>query len=300
MSGCIALAKTKRTTQVKANHMEPRHLLAMKNPDQSSLFAIAEKLLDQQTPAALVMVVEALGSTPRNAGTQMIVTRDALFGTIGGGRLEWMVCEEARGLIEQQINNKTIESPLGPEIGQCCGGKVVLEISRLQQKHLVTLQISEDSQQEWTVQIHGAGHTGHALCRALALLPFKTEMVDCRAEALVDLPDAITKSHTPLPEASVKAATADTAFVIFTHDHQLDFLIAAEALKRGDATYVGMIGSKTKRAVFKNWLQENGYDPRLAEKLVSPIGNPSFKDKRPEIIAALVAAELIQLFSDRN
>lgn len=272
----------------------------MKNPVQSSLFAIAEKLLDQQKPAVLVSVVEALGSTPRDAGTQMLVTDNALYGTIGGGRLEWMVCEQARDLIERQVDNKTIEIPLGPEIGQCCGGKVVLEMSRLQPSHLAILQISKDSQQEWTVQIHGAGHTGRALCKALALLPIKTEMVDCRAEALVDLPDAITKSHTPLPEASVKTAPPNTAFVIFTHDHQLDFLIAAEALKRGDAAYVGMIGSKTKRAVFKSWLSENGYDPKLAEKLVSPIGNPRSKDKRPEIIAALVATELIQLFSNQS
>ena len=42
-------------------------------------------------------------------------------------------------------------------------------------------------------------------------------------------------------------------YVIVTHDHSLDFQLTAEALKRRDAGYVGMIGSKTKRASFLRW-----------------------------------------------
>ncbi len=49
-----------------------------------------------------------------------------------------------------------------------------------------------------------------------------------------------------------------SAFVVLTHEHALDFLISAEALQRDDAAYVGMIGSKTKRAGFKSWMVDNG------------------------------------------
>ena len=64
-------------------------------------------------------------------------------------------------------------------------------------------------------------------------------------------------------------------------------------MDRGDATYVGMIGSKTKRATFRNWLRrENGNDA-LIQKLTCPIGHPNVKDKRPEVIAALVSSEIM-------
>ncbi|TIO39832.1 MAG: xanthine dehydrogenase accessory protein XdhC, partial [Mesorhizobium sp.] len=81
---------------------------------------------------------------------------------------------------------------------------------------------------------------------------------------------------------------------ILTHDHALDFLIVAEALKRDDAAYVGMIGSKTKKATFKNWFlkSDEGSEAQF-NRLVSPIGGNAVKDKRPPVIAALAAAEIM-------
>ena len=88
------------------------------------------------------------------------------------------------------------------------------------------------------------------------------------------------------------ASLPRSAIVILTHDHALDFLIAAEALKRNDLAYIGMIGSATKRATFTSWLKREmpGVD---CSSLTLPIGGP-LKDKRPEIIAALTAAELLR------
>ena len=88
-------------------------------------------------------------------------------------------------------------------------------------------------------------------------------------------------------------ALAGSSFVILTHDHALDFLIAAEALKRPDAAYVGMIGSKTKRATFKSWLLREIGNPDLFENLVCPIGGTAIKDTRPTVIAALATAEIM-------
>jgi hypothetical protein len=64
----------------------------------------------------------------------------------------------------------------------------------------------------------------------------------------------------------VRAAPPGSAFVILTHDHALDFLLSAEALGRGDAAYVGMIGSATKRAAFRAWCRRQG-GPRPATDL---------------------------------
>ncbi len=91
----------------------------------------------------------------------------------------------------------------------------------------------------------------------------------------------------------MRDAPPGSAFVAMTHSHATDFLIMAEALKRGDAAYCGMIGSATKRAVFAGWLGDNGYDTALAQRLTCPIGGSAVRDKRPEVIAALTAAEII-------
>ena len=96
-----------------------------------------------------------------------------------------------------------------------------------------------------------------------------------------------------MPEAVVRDAPAGSAFVVLTHDHALDFLITAEALARNDASYVGMIGSKTKRATFRNWLTREVGRPDIFERLVCPVGGTAVKDKRPTVIAALAAAEIM-------
>ena len=79
---------------------------------------------------------------------------------------------------------------------------------------------------------------------------------------------------------------------MLTHDHALDFLLTSAALERGDAAYVGMIGSATKRAKFKNWTHKN-CDGQTIEHLNCPIGASGSRDKRPSVIAAFVAAEVM-------
>ena len=108
------------------------------------------------------------------------------------------------------------------------------------------------------------------------------------------MPADVETRLTPVPEEMVRAAPAGAAFVVLTHDHALDFLIVAEALKREDAAYVGMIGSKTKKATFRSWFLKTagGTEDEFA-RLVSPIGGDAVKDKRPAVIAALAAAEIM-------
>jgi xanthine dehydrogenase accessory factor len=94
------------------------------------------------------------------------------------------------------------------------------------------------------------------------------------------------------PASEIANAPPGAAIVILTHSHTMDFLIARAALDRGDMAYVGMIGSATKRARFVSWLAAAGADPALAAPLVLPIGAAA-RDKRPEVIACLVAAEIV-------
>ncbi|WP_292564175.1 xanthine dehydrogenase accessory protein XdhC, partial [Mesorhizobium sp.] len=190
----------------------------------------------------------------------------------------------------------TLDVPLGPEIGQCCGGRVEVLIRLVDgvlEQQLIAKAQSEEAHRPH-VYLFGGGHVGQALAASLALLPIHVVVVETRSEALEGMPETVEKRLTPMPEAVVREAPAGSAFAILTHDHALDFLIVAEALKRDDIAYVGMIGSKTKKATFRSWFLKSA-DGSEAEfdRLVSPIGGNAVKDKRPPVIAALAAAEIM-------
>jgi xanthine dehydrogenase accessory factor len=243
----------------------------------------------------LVKVVEAKGSTPREKGAWMLVSPTATFGTIGGGQLEFMAIARAREAMAS-FSPLSLDIPLGPEIGQCCGGRVELSIRHVDaglRDELVATASSEDAAHPH-VYLFGGGHVGHALASALSLLPLKVTIVETRADALEGMPDTVATKLTPMPEEAVRTAPAGSAFVVLTHDHALDFLIVGEALKRPDAAYIGMIGSKTKKATCKSWyLKTAGGTEEEFARLVSPIGGSALRDKRPAVIAALAAAEIM-------
>ncbi|WP_193182496.1 xanthine dehydrogenase accessory protein XdhC [Nisaea sediminum] len=246
-------------------------------------------------PAIRLELVLALGSTPRAAGTVMYVSADRTEGTIGGGRLEFVAIEAAREMLAAGSAERRLEMPLGPEIGQCCGGYVAISMLRLDAAMLAREgeRLAAARRNNPSIYIFGAGHVGRALAAATSLLPVRTVLVDEREEQLALCQAPVEQRLTPLPEAEVRGAPPGSAFVVLTHDHALDFIIAAEALMRGDAAYVGMIGSKTKRASFERWCAKSSASVGDTAPLLCPIGSAGSDDKRPEVIAAFVAAEVI-------
>ena len=247
-----------------------------------------------------VMLYEVKGSSPREAGACLYVSSTDLFGTIGGGQLEYIAIDEARRMLKRGETAKEMAVPLGPEIGQCCGGAVTLTFALMDEN-----QKAEDvkaEQQHQTslphVYIFGAGHVGRALAKALYLLPVRPILVDSRAVELKLCDVEVEQRLTPLAEDEVRSAPPASVYVILTHDHALDFMLAREALCRTDAAYVGMIGSKSKRATFGHWLKRQ--EPESADACLSfltcPIGaRDGVRDKRPEVIAAMVAAEVMTI-----
>ena len=278
--------------------------------------------LDTAPSAALVEVTEAKGSTPREKGAWMLVSRERIFGTIGGGQLEFMAIDTARAMLAGNSKRSavmehvtgdpiparylepphegdkgvTLDIPLGPEIGQCCGGRVEVAVRHVDEAMAADLIASAEASDAAHphVLVFGGGHVGHALASAFALLPLNVVVVETRADALDGMPKGIDVRLTPMPEEMVREAPSGSAFVVLTHDHALDFLIVAEALKRDDTGYVGMIGSKTKKATFRSWfLKTAGGSEAQFARLVCPIGGDAVKDKRPAVIAALAAAEIM-------
>lgn len=252
--------------------------------------------LNRRKDVVLVEVKAADGSTPREAGAWMLVAADRIFGTIGGGQLEYMAIDHARRVLNNGADAQEITIPLGPEIGQCCGGRVALGFMCVDRGVAMTLigKVDLEIAQRPHVYVFGAGHVGDALAMALSLVPLRIMLVDTREDELfaAQVP-GIETCLTAMPEAVVRDAPEGSAFVVLTHDHALDFLITAEALARDDASYVGMIGSKTKRATFRSWLTREVGRPEIFDRLVCPVGGAAVKDKRPNVIAALAAAEIM-------
>lgn len=241
-----------------------------------------------------VTVTRLKGSGPREAGAGMFVSTDALHGTIGGGQLEYMAIDHARRMLADGQDHTEMHVTLGPESGQCCGGRVWLALERLDRagRARVIEADAKDWQADPQVMVFGAGHVGRALVRVLAALPVQIVLVDTRADELSQVDAACDKRLVALPEAEIDGARRGAAVVIVTHDHALDFLIAAEALKRPDLAYVGMIGSKTKRASFLGWARRNGVSVDSV-RLTCPMAAEQKGDKRPEVIAVQIAAEIM-------
>jgi xanthine dehydrogenase accessory factor len=257
--------------------------------------ATLDKFLTANSVCVLVTIVSTEGSTPREEGAFILVSQIAQFGTIGGGQLEYSAIDTARQMLASAQDFASMEIPLGPAIGQCCGGRVRLDLERVTEELRARLLQRESLRQNQrpTVYLFGAGHVGNALAQAFTLLPVKTVLVDQREAELNSAPAGVEKVHAALPEELVARAPKGSAFLVLTHDHALDFLIVQAALARPDAAYVGMIGSKSKRANFKSWYLRQGGKSDVLSKLVSPIGSRKVKDKRPSVIAAFAAVEVM-------
>lgn len=258
--------------------------------------------------AILVTVAETRGSTPREVGAAMLVTARDSRGTVGGGRLEWTAVERARAMLVEGVSVDRLDLPLGPAIGQCCGGHVALTLERADAATVLALAEGERRAGDArpTLLLFGAGHVGKAMAAAFAPLPLRLRWIDSRAgEFPAAIPPGVERIVTDRPLDHLAQAPVGAGYLVLTHSHALDFELTDAALRRGDAAYVGLIGSATKRSRFERWRLARAYDPALRDaallsRLTCPIGAALTGDKRPEVIAALVAAELLVAFAARG
>jgi len=264
---------------------------------------IAADCLRRGEAFAIVSIRDAKGSTPRETGATMVVSRDRAAGTIGGGRLEWDAMAEARNMLDEGSNMRAISVALGPSLGQCCGGNVTILIERGDKGRVDALFERERREGESLprVIVYGAGHVGRALAAALAPLPIHVTLTDSRSDELeLAQTPGINPVLSDAPVGLAEAAPAGTAHVIMTHSHALDSLIASAILEQNRFAYLGIIGSRTKRAIFLKAFRAMGFGEVLLKRIACPIGGKAVKDKRPAVIAALVAAEIITVLSRKN
>jgi xanthine dehydrogenase accessory factor len=252
----------------------------------------------ERTPAVLVSVDSIVGSTPREAGARMIVTADDLYGTIGGGNLEYQACRIARDLLELGAEDGVQRFPLGAGLGQCCGGLVNLMFERLGTDSDWAALAREDDAIE--LYLFGAGHVGRAVVRALRDLPVHINWVDTRDDILPQTPPAgVSTICSDTPEAEIDSASPGSYFLVMTHDHGLDQRLCEQILNRDDFAYFGLIGSQSKRRNFETRMRRRGADPSRFAGMTCPIGIGGINSKHPAQIAISVAAEILQVY-DRS
>lgn len=247
--------------------------------------ALAE-LQQQGEPCVLVTIIEERGSTPRNAGSKMVVSRERLYDTIGGGHLEYKAQAIAREMLEKRVRDTRLERfSLGASLGQCCGGATVLLFEPM-------------GQPQAHIAVFGAGHVGRALVPLLASLPCKVRWIDSRDNEFPELiPAGVEKVVNDEVVDEVDNMPAGSYFIVMTHNHQLDLELTAAILERNDFTYYGLIGSQSKRAKFEHRLRDRGFQPETVQRMRCPMGIAEVKGKLPVEIAVSIAGEVIATYN---
>nr|WP_256835250.1 xanthine dehydrogenase accessory protein XdhC [Pseudomonas oleovorans] len=251
----------------------------------SWISALAD-LQQQGEACVLVTIIEERGSTPRNAGSKMVVTAERIFETIGGGHLEYKAMEMAREMLASRSQDTRLERfSLGASLGQCCGGATVLLFEPM-------------GQPQAQIAVFGAGHVGRALVPLLASLPCKVRWIDSRENEFPEhIPAGAQKIVNEDVVDEVENMPPGSYYIVMTHNHQLDLELTAAILKRGDFAYYGLIGSKTKRVKFEHRLRERGFEEMLMSRMRCPMGLAEVKGKLPVEIAVSIAGEVIATYN---
>jgi len=233
----------------------------------------------------LCTVVESRGSTPRHAGSKMLVYPDKrIVGSVGGGEIETRVAAEALlSLVDgkSRLLKMDLADPAKGDAG-VCGGQVTVFVEPIIANPLLV--------------VVGGGHVGKAVAHLAHWLGFRVAVSDDRPEfcspeinpdadifyplALADLPKQLTIS-------------AQTYIVLTTRGAEVD-IAGLPALLDTPAAYIGVIGSKRRWAITCKALREAGIAEEKLTRVHSPVGL-ELNAETPEEIAVSILAEIIQI-----
>lgn len=251
---------------------------------QGDIYQEVVRIRDKGEEAALVTVVSASGSTPREEGAKMLVRPDgSILGTIGGGSVEARIISEAIEIIHRgrpQLLRYRLKE--GEELGMICGGDIEVFV--------------EPILPEPTLYIFGGGHIALALAKMAKQVGFKIVVIDDRPEFANPqrFPEAEQTLAIDFAKAFSRLKIDKSGYiVIVTHGHTGDEVVLQGALGT-KAKYIGMIGSKTKNKTVFSHLRAKGISQELLDKAYTPIGL-RIGAQTPEEIAVSILAEVIKI-----
>ena len=251
--------------------------------EDHEIYRAAAELTQSSQPFVLITVVKAQGSTPRNAGAKMIWRPapngdGSLVGTVGGGQFEMLALDAAREHFTRRSCGME-HYVLGADADQCCGGTMD-----------VFFEFHGSCQR---LVIFGAGHVSSALADLMSASPLELVVVDDRPEwnSAERFPYC---RRIPSWDAGVDAACAQPASTlacVMTCSHDTDFELLRKLLRRPPA-FLGLIGSRSKRACLFGRLVASGIDEAIVQNVHCPIGVGN-TGKEPRLVAISMAAQLL-------
>ena len=250
------------------------------------------KLVATGKPFVAVTMVEAIGSTPQDMGTKMLVTESGLtFGTVGGGRIEFKAIEQAQQMLTAVGTECRMfaEWNLQRDVGMTCGG-------------VVKLFFEAYNVDDWHIVIFGAGHVAQALVSCLLQLDCRITCIDGRTEWLAKLPSSprLTVIETNSPAEHVRELHESDFVVCMTMGHNTDLPILEEIFRSGlTPNYLGAIGSRSKRKVLLRDLAACGLLEESIGEFHCPIGLP-IGTNQPAEIAISIVAQMLQIRSAKS
>ncbi len=232
----------------------------------------------------LVTLVEAIGSTPQDASSKMIVTAEGLHsGTVGGGKVEAAALKMASEVLAGgDAKPRFVSWTLKGDVGMTCGGSVKFYFE------------PHPGPGSWNIAVFGAGHIGQALVPVLIPLPAQITVVDSRKEWLDRLPSGanLRVIHSEAPEDIIPAIPDKAFLVVMTMGHATDRPILRRALTERSFPFIGVIGSDAKAKILRAELISDGLTREQASGFHCPVGM-DFGTNHPHEIAISIAAQLI-------
>ena len=249
-----------------------------------SVFQAVADLEKQYQIGVLCTVVYTQGSTPRHAGSKMLVRSDgSIVGTIGGGELENRVITEALAVLrdgQPRLLEYNMADPARGDPG-VCGGTMEIFIEPINPKPVLV--------------IVGGGHVGKAVAHLAHWLGFRIVINDDRKElatpdAVPGADDYINSTLEELPERL--KITPWTYLVLTTRGVDID-VAGLPALLASPAAYIGVIGSQRRWETTRKQLEAMGILEDQLDLIHSPIGLEIYAET-PEEIAVSIMAEIIK------
>ena len=259
--------------------------------------AKAHELSAQQKPFVTITLIQPEGHVPQDIGAKAIVTSEGLaWGTVGGGRLEARAIDHAREMLARALNDngkgrpgqivevvpELVRYDLKQDLNMVCGG-------------VATVFYEVSASPRWTIAVFGAGHVAQAVVPLLASFECTVHVIDHREDWLDRIaPRAnIQKVLTADVPAHVWKLPDDVFYLCVTQGHATDLPVVREILKRGNATFTGVIGSVPKARTMRATLTQEGFSEGQVNAIHCPVGLP-FGTNAPAEIAVSIAAQLLQ------
>ncbi len=241
------------------------------------------RLKKEGRSSALATIVQSIGSSPQKEGAKMLIRDNgSIMGTLGGGCLESEVIQAALMIIKDGFP-RTIPFELNEKHGSLvCGGKVLVYI--------------EPIVPEPNLFILGAGHVGRALSKVARFSWFNVTLADDREEYAnrENIPEAHEIIVSDFGAVFSKVLIDSNDYIVIAtrgHIHDLDALKAALGTR---AKYIGLLGSRRKRALLFKRLKEEGFSEGEISRVITPVGLP-IGSVTPEEIAISIMAQIIQV-----